>query len=206
VGRPRPLPVPIEKQYEGLRRSYMPSTFEYLAPTRHEYRPGSGRLTLEVVREPGGYLKVGGRPAWDYVLGVLPDGRWVYLDDELRTYVGEFKPSVEDPLSAFGVVGRLEAVPRHLTEYDLKQVQTPLGPPYLMACSRDLAEASRRTYEKHGVGYDLSDCAPGVIWPIKVRDEALWRALLDWPLADPTPHLLRLWKRRLIADGRRASS
>lgn len=191
VGRPRPLPVPVEKGWDGLRRK---TYFRDFTEVFRSYRRGVGRLSLEVVREAGGYLKVGGRPAWHYVLGVLPDGRWVYLDEELRTYVGEFKPAVEDPLSTYGVVGRVELTPGW---WEIEDVRAPLGASYLIACSRDLEEASRRTYEKYGVGYNISDCAPGVIWPIRVRDEALWRALLDWPLADPTPHVIRLWKREL---------
>lgn len=54
---------------------------------------------------------MGGRPAWHHVLGVLPDGRWAYLDNELQMYVGVFKPLVEDPLSACGVSNRSKLTP-----------------------------------------------------------------------------------------------
>ncbi|MGC9131262.1 MAG: hypothetical protein ACP5H5_06725 [Pyrobaculum sp.] len=163
-----------------------------------DFSPKKARseFVLEVVREPEGYLKVGGRPAWHHVLGVLPDGRWVYLDEEFRTYVGEFKPAVEDPLSTYGVVGTVELRPFHPDEFyhEIWNVEAPMGAPSLIACSRDLEEASRRTYERYGVGYNLSGCADGVVWPCRIEDHALWRALLDWPLADPKPHVIRIIK------------
>ncbi|MGB9706221.1 MAG: hypothetical protein ACPL3C_12280, partial [Pyrobaculum sp.] len=168
VGRPRPLPMPPD-----WRESY--ATLE-LEKIYREYRRGVGRVSLEVVREPEGYLKVGGRPAWHHVLGVLPDGRWVYLDEEFRTYVGEFKPAVEDPLSTYGVVGTVELRPFHPDRFhhEIWNVEAPMGAPSLIACSRDLEEASRRTYERYGVGYNLSGCADGVVWPCRIEDHALW--------------------------------
>ncbi len=156
--------------------------------TRHEYRPGVGRLTLEVVREVGDDLEVGGRPAWHYMLGALPDGRWVYLDGELRT-VWEFRPLVKTSLSTYGVVGELR--PISSLQVNLGEVRAPLGAPYYIACSRDLERASRRTYERYGVEYrDVDSCEPEVIWSLEVREKTLWRALLGWSLANTTPYVL----------------
>jgi len=168
-------------------------------------RRGSALLgqELPVVRRRSGYLRIGKWLAWHRVLGVLDYGaegtprRWVVVGDD-GLYTAEFVPTVDNPLAEFGEVGYVRVVEPF--QGDVDEVASPCGAPRLVACSEEgvrvaeallgyvagLAERLGLVVEVRGWG-----CSRPSVIPQLVEVDVPNSVVLDWPLSDACPHVLR---------------
>ncbi|MEZ0319673.1 MAG: hypothetical protein ABWK05_06765, partial [Pyrobaculum sp.] len=147
-----------------------------------------------------GYLRVGVWLAWHRVLGVLDGGRWVLVGDD-GLYEAVFTPTVKNPLEEFGEVGYVKVLGPYRGDVD--EVMSPCGAPRIVACSeegRAVGDAVLMYVRGRLAEFDLNpdvllpsrwECRGAFVIPELVEVAVPSRVLLDWPLADPCPYVLK---------------